>query len=103
MITPMQMNTASQKIESQRGPQVKKRCHGLKGFVRWQIDRYRKAVELDRRFMTLNQHRLVTWSEAEADFIRNDTYGCAGVWRQEFCAQHCGHRETCELGKRFCG
>ena len=76
-------------------------CLGLKELIRWQSIRYRKAIEEDRWYMSQNEHRFIAWAEAELDFIRHNTYGCADQWRREFCSRHCPHRDCCELARRF--
>lgn len=67
----------------------------------WQVRQYRHAINENKWYMSERIGRAVTWEEAEYDFLHNDYYGCAPIWRKEYCSRRCHHFSDCTLGRRF--
>jgi hypothetical protein len=67
----------------------------------WQVRQYRRAIDENKWYMGERLGRVVSWEEAEYDFLHNGYYGCAPKWRKEYCSMRCHHFSSCTLGQRF--
>lgn len=77
-------------------------CKAFRNLKNWQIDQYRMAVDENKWYMSERFGRHVDWEEAEEDFLHNGYYGCAPVWRKQYCGDRCEHFSGCDLGRNFC-
>ncbi len=76
-------------------------CRAYYELNEWQIIQYRQAIDENKWYMGERLGRIVSWEEAEYDFLHNEYYGCAPKWRKEYCARRCPHFVDCELGQLF--
>ncbi|MDF7807536.1 hypothetical protein P4E94_08820 [Pontiellaceae bacterium B12219] len=76
-------------------------CKAFQKLKDFQVDQYRMAVDENKWYMGERLNRMVDWEEAEEDFLHNGYYGCAPIWRKEYCADRCTHFATCGLGREF--
>jgi hypothetical protein len=76
-------------------------CKAFQKLKDFQVDQYRMAVDENKWYMGERLDRNVDWDEAEEDFLHNGYYGCAPIWRKEYCAGKCSHFSTCGLGREF--
>ena len=77
------------------------KCMAFQALKSWQVDRYRKAVNENRWFMSQKQYRWIDWTEAEQDFLSQGYYGCAEKWRHEYCGEICPFKNNCLLALRL--
>ncbi len=96
------VNASSAPVEKSRNDSDKRGCKAFRNLKNWQIDQYRIAVDENKWYMSERSGRYVDWEEAEEDFLHNGYYGCAPLWRKQYCADRCDHFPDCELGKSFC-
>ncbi len=73
------------------------KCSGFHDLTRWQVERYRQAVNENRWYMGQKYNRWIDWVEAEQDFLNQGYYGCAEKWRQEYCGEICPFKGDCLL------
>lgn len=73
------------------------KCVGFHELLDWQIIQYRQAVDEHRRELSKEQHRCVSWQEAEKDFSRMGLKNMGEQWRVEYCGLICSHRNKCLL------
>jgi hypothetical protein len=96
-------------IEAKRKPDTKEKqvgsdglgCKAFQKLKDFQVDQYRIAVDENKWYMAERLNRFVDWEEAEEDFLHHGYYGCAPVWRKEYCASQCPHFATCSLGQHL--
>lgn len=73
------------------------KCPGFQALKNWQVERYQQAVNENRWYMSQRHGRWVDWKEAEQDFLMQGCYGCAELWRQEYCVEICPYKSSCLL------
>ena len=77
-------------------------CKGAQAFREWQTPRLKKGVQDRRYFMGEAEGHVISFQEAEYDFIvTHHTYHLAPELRAEYCRDICQHREGCELAEGF--
>ena len=76
-------------------------CVGFHELLDWQIIQYRQAVDEYRKELSKEQHRCVSWQEAEREFCRMDLNNMGEQWRVEYCGLVCPSRSKCLLALYF--
>ncbi len=76
-------------------------CVGFHELLDWQIIQYRQAVDEYRRELSKEQHRCVSWQEAEKEFSSMGLKGMGEQWRVEYCGLVCPSRSNCLLALHF--
>jgi len=76
-------------------------CVGFHELLDWQIIQYRQAVDEYRKELSKEQHRCVSWQEAEVEFSKMGLQNMGEQWRVEYCGLVCPHRSTCLLAMHF--
>lgn len=78
-----------------------KACVGVHELLDWQIIQYRKAVDEYRKILSKEQHRCVSWQEAELEFSKMGLENTGEQWRIEYCGLICPERHKCLLALQF--
>ena len=76
-------------------------CVGFHELLDWQIIQYRQAVDEYRKELSKEQHRCVSWQEAEREFSQMGIKNMGEQWRVEYCGLVCPHRTKCLLALQF--
>ncbi len=76
-------------------------CTGVHDLLDWQIVQYRQCVDEYRRELSHEQHRCVSWQEAEAEFKKMGLENMGDQWRVEYCGLVCPEREKCLIAMHF--
>lgn len=76
-------------------------CVGFHELLDWQIIQYRQAVDEYRKELSKEQHRCVSWQEAEQEFSRMGLKNIGKEWRIEYCGLVCSERKKCLLAMHF--
>ncbi len=76
-------------------------CVGFHELLDWQIVQYRQAVDEYRKELSKEQHRCVSWQEAEREFSKMGLKNMGEQWRVEYCGLVCPERNTCLLAMHF--
>lgn len=78
-----------------------KECVGFHELLDWQIIQYRQAVDEYRKELSKEQHRCVSWQEAEQEFSSMGIKNMGEQWRVEYCGLVCPQRSKCLLALQF--
>ena len=76
-------------------------CMGFHELLDWQIIQYRQAVDEYRKELSREQHRCVSWQEAEQEFSSMGLKHMGEQWRVEYCGLVCPERNKCLLALHF--
>ena len=78
-----------------------KACKNIHDLLDWQILQYRKSVDEYRVELSKEQHRCVSWQEAEQQFSHMGVDRKGEQWRVEYCGLVCRDRNSCLLAMQF--
>ena len=78
------------------------KCAGFQRLTRWQVNRYRQAVDEQRISLSKEKGSVVDWRSAEKSFCsagKCETQ--ARQWRSEFCTLICPQRSSCLTAQQY--
>ena len=78
-----------------------KECVGIHELLDWQIIQYRQSIDEYRKELSREQHRCVSWQEAEDEFSKMNLRSMGEQSRVEYCGLVCSHRKNCLLAMQF--
>lgn len=76
-------------------------CAGFHELLDWQIIQYRQTVNEYRVELSKEQHRCVSWQEAEQEFSKMGLSNMGEQWRIEYCGLVCPERNKCLLAMQL--
>lgn len=76
-------------------------CAGIHELLDWQIIQYRQSVNEYRKELSREQHRCVSWQEAEHEFSKMNLKNLGEQSRVEYCGLVCSHRNKCIVAMQF--
>ena len=76
-------------------------CVGIHELLDWQIIQYRQSVDEYRKVLSKDQHRCVSWQEAEQEYSKMNLKSLGEQSRVEYCGLVCPHRSTCLVAMQF--
>lgn len=78
-----------------------KECVGIHELLDWQIIQYRQSVDEYRKELSKEQHRCVSWQEAEQEFSKMNLKNLGEQSRVEYCGLVCPHRNNCLVALKY--
>ena len=76
-------------------------CVGIHELLDWQVIQYRQYVDEYRKELSQEQHRCVSWQEAEQEFSKMNLKSMGEQSRVEYCGLVCPSRSNCLLAMQF--
>jgi hypothetical protein len=76
-------------------------CVGIHELLDWQIIQYRQSIDEYRKELSREQHRCVSWQEAEEEFSKMNLRSMGEQSRVEYCGLVCPSRSNCLLAMQF--
>ena len=76
-------------------------CVGIHELLDWQVIQYRQSVDEYRKDLSQEQHRCVSWQEAEQEFSKMNLKSLGEQSRVEYCGLVCPHRTNCLQAVQF--
>ena len=95
------MTTKNKATEEKGATDNNMECAGIHELLDWQIIQHRQSVDEYRKELSKEQHRCVSWQEAEQEFSKMNLKSLGEQSRVEYCGLVCPHRSTCLVAMQY--